>query len=450
MVRSLCVGVVALGGLLAAAVRADDWPEFRGPTGQGVVPKGRLPVEWGPEKNVAWKKAIPGLGWSSPIIWKDRLFLTTAVPGRGKSDQSLRVLCLDVKTGKTLWDEEVIRQEGKSAPGIHKKNSHASPTPVTDGERVYAHFGHQGTACVDFNGKRLWKRTDLRYAPVHGNGGSPILVGETLVYSADGSDQQFVVALDRRNGETVWKTDRKTDAERKFSFSTPLHITVNGRGQIVSPGSDVVCAYDPKDGAELWRVRYQGYSVVPRPAFGQGLVFVCAAYDDPELLAIRPEGKGDITKTHVAWRSRKGVPLDPSPLVAGRELYLVSNDGRASCLDARTGKVHWQMSLGGNFSASPLYGDGKVYFQDEDGVGTVVKGGTKYELLARNDLKEKTLASYAAADGALFIRTEKHLYRIQERVGAPVAPVVPFTTAPGGPIREALPGPLNRARRRGR
>src|SRR6185437_5702085 len=236
------------------------------------------------------------------------------------------------------------------SPRIHGKNSHASPTPLVRGERLFVHFGHQGTACLDLEGKVLWKNTSLHYAPVHGNGGSPILVDDSLVFSCDGGDKRFIVALNVVNGEVRWKTDRTIEASRKFSFSTPLLIVVDGKKQIISPGSNVVCAFDPATGHEIWRVRYDGYSVIPRPVYGQGLLFICTGYNTPSLLAIRPDGKGDVTDTHVVWKTRKAVPHTPSPLLVGEELYFVSDSGQASCLDARTGQVHWQERLGGNYS----------------------------------------------------------------------------------------------------
>jgi outer membrane protein assembly factor BamB len=222
------------------------------------------------------------------------------------------------------------------------------------------------------------------------------------------------VALDCRTGRVRWKTPREVGAPKGFSFSTPLLITVNGGQQLISPGSNVVLALDPGDGKELWRVRYQGYSVIPRPVFGHGLVFVCTGYESPTLLAIRPDGRGDVTETHVAWKARKAVPHAPSPLLAGDELYLVSDGGVASCLDAKSGRAHWQRRLGGAFSASPLHAGDRIYFQDEHGVGTVIQAGKQFRQLAKNALAEPTLASYAAVDGALFIRTEGHLYRIRE------------------------------------
>jgi outer membrane protein assembly factor BamB len=407
--------VIAL--LLAPRGLGADWTEFRGPTGQGLAAEKGLPVEWSSTKNVAWKTALPGSGWSSPIVLQGRVYLTAAVPinGGGPGDLSLRALCLDAADGKTLWDREVFRQDGSRSPRIHGKNSHASPTPLTDGKHLYVHFGHQGTACLDLEGKIVWTNRTLTYKPVHGAGGSPILVDDLLVFSCDGGDRRFVVALDKGTGKVRWKTDRQAEAPKKFSFSTPLLIEVQGQKQIVSPGSNGVCAYEAAAGKEIWRVRYDGYSVIPRPVCGHGLVFLSSGYDSPTLLAIRPEGSGDLTEKNVVWTLKKGAPHTPSPLLVGDELYMVSDRGIATCVDARTGKEHWQKRLGGNFSASPLHADGKIYLQSEEGTTTVIAAGPTFQQLARNVLGERSLASFAAADGALFIRTDKHLYRIQAK-----------------------------------
>lgn len=399
---------------LAPLTHAEDWPEFRGPTGQGIVTKGELPTTWGKDKNIAWKQTVPGKGWSSPVVVDGRVYLTTAVPGDG-GDQSLRALCLDAAKGNILWDKEIFHQESAKSPSIHGKNSHASPTPLVSGGKLFVHFGHQGTACLDLDGKVLWRNTTLHYAPVHGNGGSPILVEDMLVFSCDGGDKRFVVALDIADGSVRWTTPRTVEVTKKFSFSTPLVIEVGGRMQIISPGSNIVSAYDPADGKEIWRVRYKGYSVIPRPVYGQGLVFICTGYDRPGLLAIRPDGKGDVTETHVVWKTSKAVPHTPSLLLIGKELYMISDNGVASCLDAQTGAVHWQQRLGGNYSASPLFAADKLYFQSEQGTGVVLQAGKEFKLLAKNLLDERSLATPAAADGALFIRTEKHLYRIGDR-----------------------------------
>jgi outer membrane protein assembly factor BamB len=403
--------------LAAAAVvcLGADWTEFRGPTGQGLAGDAALPIQWGPEKNVAWKQAIPGKGWSSPVVADGKIYLTTAAPSEGghDGDLSLRALCLDGDSGKILWSKEVFLEQKGKAPGIHSKNSHASPTALVHGDRLFVHFGHMGTACLDLDGKVIWKNTDLKYQPVHGNGGTPILVGDSLIFSCDGQDQRFLAALSVKDGSLLWKTKRSVDAVKGFSFHTPLLIAVEGKEQVVSAGSGMVAGYDPQSGDEIWKVRYNGYSVIPRPVYGAGLVFVATGYDSPKLLAIRPEGKGDVTDTHVAWIMNKNAPHTPSPLLVGDELYTVSDGGVATCVDAKTGEEHWHERLGGNFSASPVAAGGSIYFQSEEGVGTVVKAGKKFDRVAKNDLKERTLASYAAIGDDWLIRTEENLYRIK-------------------------------------
>ncbi len=410
--------VLLFSGLLwMNSIRADDWPEFRGPTGQGLA-AGRYETEWGTEKNVVWKQTIPGRGWSSPIVWRGKVFLTTAEPLETDSkSQSLRALAIESATGRIIWDHEVFRLDGQTAPQIHSKNGHASPTPTTDGERLFVHFGHQGTACLSLDGNLLWQRRDLLYEPRYGAAGSPILADGKLTFSCDGQDVQFVIALDTRTGETIWKTDRQIELEEKYAFSTPLLIDVQGQPQLVSPAAGAIMAYNPGSGQEIWRVKgpESGFSNVLRPLYGHGLVFASDSGDDPELLAIRPDGTGDITKTHVVWRDNKTVGLTVSPLLVGDELFSVSDSGIASCLDARTGRVHWRKRLGGDHSASPIHADGMIYFQSEKGVGTVIKASRTFELVAKNDLKEITMASYAAVDQALFIRTETQLYRIGSR-----------------------------------
>ncbi|GIW82242.1 MAG: serine/threonine protein kinase [Gemmatales bacterium] len=393
--------------------RTEEWPDFRGPTGQGISSATKIPATWSDTENVAWKTPIPGSGWSSPILFQGRVYLTTAIEQPNR-DQSLAALAVDLKTGKILWQKEVFRQDARTAPRIHRKASHANPTPITDGDKLFVHFGHQGTACLDFEGNIVWRNNRIRYAPVHGNGGTPVLVNDLLVFSCDGSDKQFVVALAKDTGQIEWQTNRETSALKKFAFCTPLVITVDGRKQIVSPGAGLVAAYDPRSGKEIWRVRYgNGYSVVPRPVFGHGLVYVCTGFDTAKLLAIRPTGKGDVTDSHVAWSYDTGIPRTSSLLLFENELYMVSDFGVAQCLDAKSGRLLWRERLGGGFSASPLYADGKIFFPAENGVCTVIRPGKKFVRLARNTLPERTFASFAVMDGALIIRTEKHLYRIQ-------------------------------------
>ena len=398
---------------VASTAIAEDWAQFRGPTGQGLSSAKGLPTQWSVEQNVAWRVPIAGQGWSSPVVQDGRIYLTTAVPDGGKdAGYSLRAICIAADDGQQLWDIEVFRQ-GPDAPGIHTKNSHASPTPLVAGERLFVHFGHQGTAALDLEGNILWRNTSIKYAPVHGNGGSPALVGSSLIFSCDGAKDPFVVALNAETGDEIWRTPRPNDTIKAFSFSTPLAIEIKGQTQVVVPGSDVVCAYDPESGRELWNVKYDGYSVIPRPVFGHGRIYISTGYDSPKLLAIRVDGEGEKPEPHIEWTMTRGAPNTPSPLLVGDELYVVSDGGIATCVDAKTGEEQWQQRLGGKFSASPIYADGRIYFQNEEGIGTVIRAGREFEKLATNKLNEGTLASHAVADSDLLIRTEKHLYRIK-------------------------------------
>jgi outer membrane protein assembly factor BamB len=369
-------------------------------------------VEWNATKNVAWKQPLPGEGWSSPVVFQGRIYLTAAVPLTSARSYSLRFIALDEATGKQQFDVEIFQEDGSSAPAIHRKNSHASPTPLIADNRVYVHFGHQGTACLDLKGKILWQNRELKYPPVHGAGGTPILVGRALIFSCDGSSDPFIAALDAQTGKLLWKTPRESDAAKKFSFSTPTLITVDGKPQVISPGSNMVCALDPQSGKEIWRVRYEGYSVIPKPIFGQGLLFVCTGYDKPTLIAVRPGGQGDLTDTNVVWTATRSVPHTASLLLVDDLLFMVSDDGFGTCLDAKTGSQVWKERLGGNYSASPLYANGLLYFCNEEGTTTVVKAGRQFEKVAENPIEERTLASFAVAGDSLLIRGDKHLFRI--------------------------------------
>ncbi|MBI1368787.1 MAG: PQQ-binding-like beta-propeller repeat protein [Planctomycetes bacterium] len=398
---------------LAGSVHAgDDWPQFRGPTGQGhVTSDAELPLHWSATENVTWKQTIPGRGWSSPIVVDGKVYLTTAV--QDDTGYALRTLCLDARDGKTLWDTAVF-EEHKGAANIHNKNSHASPTPLLVGDKLFVHFGHMGTACLALDGRVIWRNNVLHYTPVHGNGGSPVLVGEALIFSADGANDPFVAALSAKDGHVLWRVPRsETEARKKFSFCTPLVIEVKGQTQVILPGSGAVFAYDPANGKEIWRVRYgQGYSVVPRPVFGNGMIYVSSGFDRPIVMAIRVDGHGDVTDTHVAWTVQRGGPNTPSLLLRGEELYMIADRGIATCVNALNGEEIWQNRIDGNYSASPIDAGERIYVQSEEGLGVVLKAGKQFEVLARNDLGERSLASYAVSDGSLFIRTEEHLYRI--------------------------------------
>ncbi|MBI2823853.1 MAG: PQQ-binding-like beta-propeller repeat protein [Planctomycetia bacterium] len=395
-----------------AAFAGESWPQFRGPDGQGHADARGLPLTWSETENVVWKVPVPGRGWSSPVIDRDQIWLTTAFD----DGHSLRALCCDRATGKTLFDIEVFRVAEPQK--INAKNSYASPTPVIEGNRLWVHFGTYGTACIDgTTGKILWTNQELRLDHKEGPGSSPVLCGDLLVLTCDGQDVQFLAALDKRTGRKVWKTARSgaknPDPDLCKAYSTPLVISVAGRRQIVGTGADRGYGYDAATGEELWHVDYQGFSNVPCPVFADGLVFIDTGYMKPQLWAIRPDGRGDVTDSHVQWRATAQVPANPSPIVIGEELYMVSDQGVLTCLDARTGREHYKSRLGGNYSASPIAAEGRIYFTSEAGETVVVAAGKKFRELARNQLDGRTLASAAVAGRAIFLRTEAHLYRIE-------------------------------------
>lgn len=410
--------VLALCFVLAVVrpVVAADWVQFRGAAGDGHADAAKLPTEWDKTKNVAWRSELPGNGWSSPVAAGGKIYLTTAVPGEGKGDYSLRALCLDAKTGKTLWDVEVFKQDGATAPKIHAKNSHASPTPILDGEFLYVHFGHMGSACLKAaDGTKVWTQDALKYTPVHGSGGSQVLAAGNLIHCIDGTEKQTVVALDAKTGKVAWQTPRNAKPKKPFSFATPLVITVNGKEQVVAQGSDVVMALDPKTGKEVWRVKYNGYSVVPKPLFANGVVYLSTGYDSPVFYAIKADGTGDVTDTHVAWTIKKGVPRNASPILVGDAIYMAADDGTVTCIDAKTGEERWNERVGKAYSSSPVFANGHVYLLAEDGTATVFKPGSAYDPVATIKMGERTLASYGVDGDALLLRTEKALYRIEKK-----------------------------------
>ncbi len=389
--------------LLSLPVLAQDWPEFRGPSGQGHATERGLPLTWSESQHIKWKTVIPGKGWSSPAIQGDRIWLTTAT----EDGKSLRALCVDRNTGAIQQNIEVFRL--KSAATTHAKNSHASPTPVLEGDKIYVHFGAMGTACLNTAGEILWK-TKLEYDNgQHGPGGSPVLYDNLLIVNCDGQSEQFVVALDKATGKVRWRKYR----QGAQAYATPLVVRLPAGDQVISIGAFRTFAYEPRTGKEIWNVSYgEGFSNVPRPVFGHGLTFICTGFMQPSLLAVRVDGRGDVTKSHVAWTLKRGVSLTPSPLLVGDELYLVSDNGIATCLDAKTGATHWQMRIGGNHSASPLYADGRIYFLSEEGESVVIAPGKTFQKLATNQLDGATLASIAVSNGSLFIRSQTHLYRL--------------------------------------
>ena len=433
MARLLAITLIALSpGWLTAA----DWTQFRGPRGDGTADAKDLPTTWGGFGGVSWQAEIPGRGWSSPIVVGDRVWLTTAeslaLPTaerdrkleqgvykdfaeqfQAHSSVTLYAVEVNAKTGEVLRSIELATV--KNPPPIHATNTYASPTPASDGERLYCHFGPLGTMAMDLkSGEVVWKQR-FQFDDITGPGSSPALWKGRLIVPCDGVDQQFVVAIDTKTGDVAWRSPRpKIAAEGKLrrAFSTPLVIEHNGREEAIVPGAEWVCAYDPATGRELWRVNIgEGtHATIPRPVVRDGIVYVCTGYMKPQLWAIRLGGSGDVTETHVAWKHEKQVPEISSPIIVGNELYFVSSLGVLTCLDANSGRELWQHRLGGNFAASPLAADGKLFFSSQEGVTTVLQPGREYVELARNQLIGQTMASPAIAGQSLLIRADRVLY----------------------------------------
>ena len=409
LASSLCV-FLALG---TSAWADETWPQFRGPKGDGHSDATGIPLTWSETKNVAWKTEIPGEGWSSPVVAGNQIWMTTAtVEGR-----SLRAIMVDRTTGRVVHNVEIFRRDMPIEK--HATNSFASPTPILDGQRVYLHFGTMGTACLDTRtAEVVWQNQELQWDHQVGPGASPTLFENLLLLNCDGTDVQFAAALDKRTGQVVWKTDRSgvidKPKDQKKSFVTPLVIQVEGRDVAIMTGAEWVYAYEPRTGQELWNVKHPGFSVAPRSVYGHGLLYVCTGYMLPELYAIRPVGTGALPVENVVWKTDKSVPSKPSPLLIGDELYIISDSGIVTCFDGKTGKQHWRQRLGGNFSASPIYVEGRIYCQDEAGRTVVFAPGKKYEQLAENPLDGRFMASPAVAGKELYLRTDKHLYRIEE------------------------------------
>jgi outer membrane protein assembly factor BamB len=422
---------LALALISRPAVAAPAWPQFRGPGGDGVAePTANPPVEWSESRNVAWKVSIPGRGRSSPVLLDGRIWLTTALERgvqrirMGPDDMQtaehidIGAVCLDAADGRILW--QVTLSDIDNPAPVHWFNSWATPTPVVEPGRLYCDFGTFCTACLDAGtGKILWSRRvplDHQVGP----GSSPVVYKNQLILVRDGRNAQYVAALDKESGEAVWKTDRPPlqapTSMHKKSFSTPLVIEGGGRSQVVIPGPQWVVSYNPITGREIWRVRHgSGYSIGTRPVFGHGLVYVGTGALKAQLVAIRVDGEGDATATHVAWKTARQVPIMSSPVFAGDSIYWVSDDGTVSCADAKTGEVRWQERLGVSHMASPLYAGGRLYFFGHDGKATVIKPGSVFERLAENRLEGVVVATPAAIDRALFVRTDTHLYRIESR-----------------------------------
>jgi outer membrane protein assembly factor BamB len=409
------IAILFLTGLLtvACAAAAENWPRFRGPNGDGNSTETGLPITWSETEHVAWKTAIHGKGWSSPVIWNHQIWMTTA-PEDGKE---LFAVCVDRETGHIVHDIRVF--EIDKPQYCIPMNSYASPTPVVEEGRVYVHFGAHGTACLDTqSGKILWTRQDFPCNHFRGPASSPIVYGNLLVVAYDGFDLQYVVALDKRTGKTVWRRDRNIDygtedGDAKKAYGTASVIPVEGQPQLVYPSAGATIAYVPQTGEEIWRVRHGGMNANATPLFGNGRLYLNTASGGFKLFAMRVGGSGDLTETNVEWKCSQGVPSRSSELLVGDLIFMTSEAGIASCLDATTGKAIRQQRLKGEFSSSPLHADGRIYSSNQDGATYVLSDDRDFKLLATNLLDAGCMASPAVYGKALYVRTKTHLYRIQ-------------------------------------
>lgn len=398
---------------LSFASGPKNWPQFRGPSGDGHAGDARIPLRWSETENIAWKTPIHDRGWSSPVVWDDQIWLTTATA----DGHEMFAVCVDLNSGRIVHDVKLF--DVTEPEEIHSLNSYASPTPVVEAGRVWLHFGTYGTACLDTHtAKVLWSRRDLNCDHYRGPGSSPFIHGDLLYLHYDGFDVQYVVALDKHTGQTVWRTDRSTDfgdidGDFRKAFCTPILIEAAGRTQLISPGSRAMMAYDPATGRELWQVNHIGFSSTARPLFGHGLVFYHTGFGRNAVCAVRPDGQGDVTDTHIVWRVAKAVPCKPSSILVGDRLYMVDDKGVGTCLDARSGDAIWQARFGGDYSASPILASDRLYFFNQQGKATVIRPADKFEVLATNELESGCMASPAVVKGCMILRSETHLYRIE-------------------------------------
>ena len=399
-----------------SAEAADDWRQFRGPTQQGHTDS-KLPTTWSETENIKWKTALPGLGWSSPVVNGDQIWMTTAL----EDGKSLRALCVDLPSGKLLHNVEVFRPDAPVT--IHRRNSHASPTPVIEGDRLFVHFGSMGTACLSTkDGSKLWENTDLKVDFENGAGGSLVLHKDRLLIPCDGMDAQYEVALDKQTGKVLWKSERsgveklsKKPKDLRKSYGTPVLLEIDGKTQSLTTAAERLYALDPASGSEIWYVDYPGFSNVPLPVSDERAIYVCTGFGKPELWAIkRGDAKGDVTATHVLWKQKAGVPDQSSPVIVGERLYMVTSGGILSCIDTKDGRIVWKERVGSDFAASPIAANGYLYFFDAVGKAVVIKPGDEFQKVAVNELGDGFMASPAVVGKALIVRSKTHLYRIEE------------------------------------
>lgn len=412
----------SLTGLLFASIlwtgmaRSEDWPCFRGPSRQGISQEKGVPTQWSATSNIRWKAPIAGAGWSSPIVFGDRLFVTTALD----DGASLHMICLDRSSGKVIWDKELTRQKaGHKQPN----NSYATPTPATDGTRIYVPACDGRILAVSMAGNVEWINSDFDYYSEHGLAVSPVLYEDLVIIPFDWSspppdtkvgwqvawDKAVILAVDNSTGKTRWRGSRGSS---RIAHVTPQIAKVEGQDQLVSGAGNVIQGFDPKTGERLWTVSSPGEGVVPSVVLGEGLVFTASGFGASRICAVRLGGRGDVTTTHTVWESREDVPKMSSMLYVSSRLYLATETGVAKCFKAATGEVLWRERLGAKFSASPVWADGKIYFLAENGKMTIIEEGPTFKVVAQNELGEKCCASPAISQGNLFIRTDKAIYCI--------------------------------------
>jgi outer membrane protein assembly factor BamB len=418
----------------ALGAPADNWPQFRGPEGNGHSTARALPLQWSETNAVRWKTPLHGRAWSSPVLWGDQVWLTTAT----EDGTALFAVCVQRDTGKVLHDLKLFEVEKPQF--AHKFNTYASPTPVIEEGRVYVTFGSPGTACLDTKtGRKLWEQRALECNHYRGAGSSPVLFEDLLLMNFDGSDHQFIVALDKRTGAVRWRRQRSIDfkdlgpdgkpeaeGDWRKAFSTPHLARLDGQPVLISQGAKAVYAYAPRTGDELWRVEERtSHSASARPTSGQGLVFVNTGWSSGQVLALRPGKRGEVLDVNtdaalsdaalrVAWKNKRNVPKKPSLTLVDDLLFSIDDGGVAACLDAATGQEHWRERIGGNYSASPLHAAGRLYFFSEEGKTTVVAATREFKKLAENQLGDGFMASPAVSGRALYLRSRTHLYRIEE------------------------------------
>jgi len=395
-----------------------NWPDWRGPTGDGRSKAVGLPLHWSETRNIVWKTPIHDLGYSTPVVWGDQVWLTTAT----KKGTILYAVCVDLNSGRVVHDVEVFRPEKPQR--IHRNNSYATPSAVVEKGFVYVHYGTHGTACLDSQtGKVLWRRSDLNCDHMQGPVSSPILYDDLLIVPLEGVDVQFVVALDKKTGRTVWRYDRPKDLYEGIeplyllkSYHTPVIVEVDGTPQLINNGAMLATGHEPRTGKELWRVRYRDDNPISRIISGRGLLFINAGGNPggSHLLAVRQGGVGDVTDTNVIWTMTRNAPHESSPVLVGDLLYLMSDKGLLTCKQATTGKTLWTERLDGDYGASLLYAEGRIYMSNKKGKTTVIEPGPAFRVLAVNQLDGFLGASPAVAGKSLLMRTKTHLYRIQQ------------------------------------